>query len=65
MSSCTRAEREHSQAANASWLMEIFHTIDVMLSIQMTVGQEAGICETGKFHEFGIFCEFGEIREIW
>jgi len=33
MSRCTRAGREHGQAANPSRAMEIFHTIDVMLSI--------------------------------
>jgi len=25
--------REHSQAASSSWAMEMFHTIDVMLSL--------------------------------
>jgi len=44
MSRCTRAEREHSQAANPSWPTEIFHTIDTKLSIQMGIGWGAGIC---------------------
>jgi len=33
MNRCTRAGREHSQAANPRWSTEIFHTIDVMLSV--------------------------------
>jgi len=33
MSRCAGAEREHSQTSSSSWPMEIFHTIDVMLSL--------------------------------
>jgi len=33
MSRCAGAGREHSQGASPSWPVEIFHTIDVMLSI--------------------------------
>jgi len=33
MSRCAGAGREHSQADNPSWPVEIFHTIDVMLSL--------------------------------
>jgi len=33
MSRCTRAERDYSQAASPSWSMEIFHTIDITLSL--------------------------------
>jgi len=41
---CTRrAGREHSQAASPSWPMEIFHTIDVMLSTEMGAAWGAGI----------------------
>ena len=43
MSRCTRAGREHGQAANPIWPTEIFHTIDVMLSIWIAVGWGAGI----------------------
>jgi len=42
MSRCAGAGREQSQAPNPIWPMEIFHTIDVMLSIQMRFGQRAG-----------------------
>jgi len=42
MSRCAVAGREHSQAANPSWPMEIFHTIDTMLNLRMGVGREAG-----------------------
>jgi len=30
---CAEAGREHSQADSPSWPTEIFHTIDVMLSL--------------------------------
>jgi len=39
---CTRAGREHSQAANPSWPTEIFHTIDILLGIKMGVGWGMG-----------------------
>ena len=42
-SRCAGAGREHSQAAGPGWPMGIFHTMDVMLSLWMGVGQEAGI----------------------
>jgi len=42
MNMFTRAGREHRKAANPSWPTEIFHTIDVMLTIKMGVGWVAG-----------------------
>jgi len=36
--------------------MEIFHTIDIVLSIEKGVGQGTGICE---FHEFLTGCGTG------
>jgi len=33
MSRCAGAGKEHSQTASPGWAMEIFHTIDVMLSL--------------------------------
>jgi len=39
MSRCTRAERENSYTANPSWPVEICYTIDVMLNLQMGVGE--------------------------
>jgi len=34
-SRCAGAGREHSQAAGPAWPTEIFHTMDVMLSLWM------------------------------
>jgi len=42
MSRCTKAGREHSQAASPSWPMEIFHTIDIRLSIHIGDDRGAG-----------------------
>ena len=39
---CAGAGREQSQTASPSWPMKIFHTIDIMLSIQMGVGWGTG-----------------------
>jgi len=33
MSSCAEAGREHSQTASPTWPMEIFHTLNIMLSL--------------------------------
>ena len=41
MSRYAGAGRECSQTARPSWPMEIFHTIDIMFSLQMAVGQGA------------------------
>jgi len=38
MSRCAGAGRERSQAASQSWAMEIFHTMDAMISLSMGVG---------------------------
>jgi len=43
MSRCAGTGREYSQTASAAWLMEIFHTLDIMLSLQMVIGLGAGI----------------------
>jgi len=43
MSRCAGAGREHSQPASPRWPMEIFHTIDVMISLLMGVGWAAGM----------------------
>jgi len=51
MGRCAGAGREHSQAASPSWLMEIFYTIEVTLSLQMGVDQGAGTFPS-HFHEF-------------
>jgi len=51
MSRFTRAGREHIQAANSSWSVEIFHTIDVMLSLGMGVGW-------GQESWLSCFCQF-------
>jgi len=40
---CAGAGREHSQAASPSWPEEVFHTIDITLSLGMTVGRVLGI----------------------
>ena len=61
--------------------LEIFQTIDIMLSLQMGVGQGAGISslfhefESSLVQEFKLFCEFGlffrefhesrKIHEFW
>jgi len=37
------AEGEHSRAASRDWPTEIFHAVDVMISLLMGVGQEAGM----------------------
>jgi len=42
---------EHSQAAGPSWPMEIFHTMDVMLSLSRGAGQGAGV-RSSLFQEF-------------
>jgi len=42
MSRCAGAGREHSQAASPSWPMEIFHTIDIVLSVCMGLAGGAG-----------------------
>jgi len=42
MSRCAVAGREHSQTASPSWPMEIFHTIEAMLSLWMGVGWGGG-----------------------
>jgi len=39
MSKCTKAGREHSQAAGPSWPRAIFHTIDARLNTEMEVGR--------------------------
>jgi len=39
-----RAGREHSQADSPGWTMEIFHTMDIALSLWMGAGQGARIC---------------------
>jgi len=63
------AGREHSQTASSSWPLEILHTIDVMLSSRMGVGQGAGISsslfcefETSLVQEFELFWEFRDFR---
>jgi len=38
MSGCAGAGREHSQAASPRWPMEIFHAMDVVLSLWMGAG---------------------------
>jgi len=38
MSRGAGAGREHSQAAAPRWPVEIFHSIDVMLSLSMGIG---------------------------
>ena len=43
MSRCAGAGREHSQAASPSWPMEMFHTMGIMLSLRIRVGQRGGI----------------------
>jgi len=35
MSRCADAEREHGWTASPKWPMKIFHTIDIMLNLQM------------------------------
>jgi len=55
-----------------SWAMEIFHTIGVLLSLGMGVGQGAGSYLLSCFHqfkfslvwEFGLFQEFYEICKV-
>jgi len=51
MNRCAGAGREHSQTASPRWPMEIFHTIDVNLSLLMGICLGAGICPS-------LFCEF-------
>ena len=62
-----------------SWPMEIFHTIEVMLSLAMGAGQGAGtwasllrefesslFWEFKLFQEFGLFWEFCEVcKNLW
>jgi len=71
MSRCAEAGRGHSQTANPSWPMEIFHTIDMLRSLLMGVGQGTGICSS-LFHEFKsslvwefeIFQKFGLFQQF-
>jgi len=56
-SRCAGAGREHSQAASPSWPVEIFHTMDIMLSLSMGVGQ--GDRNLPFFSEFKLYHEFG------
>jgi len=42
MSRCAGAGKEHSQTASPSWPVEIFHTIDIVLSLGMGAGWGAG-----------------------
>ena len=72
MSGCAGAGRGHGQAASPRWPLEIFHTIDIMLSLWTGVGQGAEnlFHKFSLFLEFNLFCkfklfhEFGEIREL-
>jgi len=50
MSRCAGAGREHSQAASPSWPMEMFHTINFMLSLEKGVS-----CGRGSYRLFS-FC---------
>jgi len=74
-SRCAGDGREHSQTASPSWPMEIFHTIYVILSLWMKVGQGAGLflslfCdfksslgqELKLFQEFRLFQKFHKIQ---
>jgi len=47
--------------------MEIFHTIDIILSLQMGVGQRAGALWSSHFHEFesSPVRDFELHQEIW
>jgi len=62
MSRGERAVRENGQAANSSWSMEIFHTVEVMLVYNwgLAHGQKL-FCE---FSESGEFCNICEIVEF-
>jgi len=51
MRRCTRAGREHSQAASPRWPAEILPTIGIMPSLGMGVGWEVG---TPFFREFDL-----------
>jgi len=59
MSRCAGAGREHRQAANPIWPMEIFHTIDITLSLWMGVGLRAGV------HEFHDHCLGWQLITGW
>jgi len=43
MSRCAGTGGEHSQTDSPSWPIEIFHTIDILLSLQMGIDLGAGI----------------------
>jgi len=77
MSRCAGPESDHSQAASPRWPIEIIHTIDIMLSLLVGTGQQAGISfslfygfesslvwEFKHFQEFVLFQEFHEICKI-
>jgi len=79
MSKCSGAGRKHSRTASPSWSMEIFHTLDLMLSLWRGDGQGAGRYLPLWFlwvlifscpgvwtclQKFALFWEFCEIHKI-
>jgi len=71
-SRCEGAGRDHSQATSPSWTMEIFYTIDHILSLSVGVDQGAGISsshfhepESSLVRELTLFLEFCEICNFW
>jgi len=58
MSRCAGAGGGHSQTDSPSWLMEIFHAVDIMLSVGM------GFVGGRKLSAVSCFCEFEVLGEL-